>query len=154
MRIPTDVKYFILKDTSELYHLALPFVSASADAAETLKIHRAATLDYDPAYEDILLKLFHRAQADSAFRQQLLDNPDATLAAELQFAIPENIHFKVVESTQSLRYLLLPQPPLEEMATESGLAETDLTLLAGGLSSLPVICRTDTRRHRSAMARC
>lgn len=154
VRIPADVKYVILKDTPNLYHLALPFVPTSADAAETLKIYRVAAADYDPAYEETLLKLFQRARTDSAFRQQLLDNPDATLAAELQFVIPANIHFKVVESSQNLRYLVLPQPLFEETAMESGLTETDLTMLAGGLSSHLIVCSSSNTRHRSAMARC
>ena len=85
----------------------------------------------------------------------MLNDPKTVLATTLQIQIPEHIRFTVVENTQTLRYLVLPHPMIEEEAMDEGLADLNFALQAGGLSSTPVSCfGGNMERRRSAMLRC
>src|SRR5262249_19070140 len=60
-----------------------------------------------------------------AFRQQLLADPRAAIAAEIGRAVPEEMEIRVVEETASVRYLVLPRNTAQ-------LSDEQLDLTAGG----------------------
>ncbi len=59
------------------------------------------------ADENPLIGVVTRALQDDAFRERLVADPAATLAAE-GVALPEGVTVKVIEDTESVRHLVLP----------------------------------------------
>ena len=74
-------------------------------------------------------RIIAKCWADEAFKQKLIDSPVETLLAE-GIEVPEGLEIKVVENTDSLVYVVLPQPPLGE------LSDSELDKMSGGLCSL------------------
>lgn len=73
-----------------------------------------------------LQQLIARAWADDSFKQKLLADPMATLAAEGQ-SVPAGVTVKTVENTDKIFHLVIPRPPVD-------LTDTDLESVAAGLS--------------------
>jgi hypothetical protein len=78
-----------------------------------------------------LQQLIARAWADNAFKQKLLADPMATLAAE-GLPAPAGLTLKAVENTDKVFYLVIPARPTD-------LSDSDLES-AGGLSSACGAC--------------
>jgi len=78
----------------------------------------------EQAEQDILDK----ASKDPAFRQKLIDDPRATLEAELGIALPAGVEVSVVQETASKHYLVLPR---DEVAAGTELSEEALASVAG-----------------------
>jgi Nitrile hydratase, alpha chain len=74
-------------------------------------------------------QVIDRATRDSAFRQELLQNPKETVERELGVSIPAGIELRVVEETSSTLYLVLPPQP---MAAGQELSDRELEQVAGG----------------------
>ena len=79
----------------------------------------------------IAAELIAKASRDSSFRKQFLANPKAALIAA-GAEIASGIEIRVVESTEKLRYILLPALP----GDGSGLTEAQLAAIAGGGSTV------------------
>jgi hypothetical protein len=74
-------------------------------------------------------RLIARAWQDDAFKQQLVDDPRAAIAAEFGRAVPEGIEMRVVEETATVRYLVLPP-------NTTRLSDEELDRTAGGFSEI------------------
>jgi hypothetical protein len=74
-------------------------------------------------------QVIDRATRDSAFRQELLQNPKETVERELGVNIPPGIELRVVEETSSTLYLVLPP---QAMAAGQELSDRELEQVAGG----------------------
>lgn len=62
-------------------------------------------------------RIIARAWADPAFKQALLSDPAATLAAE-GLPTPAGVELKVVENTPTLVHLILPAKPDAELSDD------------------------------------
>jgi hypothetical protein len=67
-----------------------------------------------------------KAWADEAFRQRLLSNATATLKGE-GIEVPDGVEMRIVENTEKLFHLVIPQKP-----APAELSENDLDKVAGG----------------------
>jgi hypothetical protein len=76
--------------------------------------------------ESLLGRIVSKALQDEAFKQQLIADPDATLA-HAGVTVPEGISVRVVEDTASVRHLVLPAVP-------QSLTEAELAAIAAGES--------------------
>src|SRR5262245_8858833 len=74
---------------------------------------------------DLGARLIARAWQEEAFKQQLLADPWAVIAAETGGSIPSGMEIRVVEETASVRYLVLP-------LNSTQLSDEQLDLTAGG----------------------
>lgn len=72
-----------------------------------------------------------RAQQDSAFRQQLTQDPKGVIAREMGVTLPDSVNVEVVEETPSKVYLVLP-PRAASAGTQ--LSDAELESVAGGWS--------------------
>jgi hypothetical protein len=70
-------------------------------------------------------RIRERAEADPAFRAELLAKPREALEAELGVQIPETVSVQVHEESLSAVHLVLP-------ASQEDLSDADLELIAGG----------------------
>jgi hypothetical protein len=76
-------------------------------------------------------QLIERAQDDAAFRAALLENPAATIAAELGAELPATLNVRVVEEGAEEIVLVLPASSRPTVVEEAELAAA-----AGGCSYL------------------
>lgn len=86
---------------------------------------KKATGDRDQVEQDIIQK----AATDSAFRQQLISNPRATLEGQIGAPLPSGVKVQVLEETPSQYYLVLPPAGVQ---AGSQLSEEQLGTVAGG----------------------
>jgi hypothetical protein len=70
-------------------------------------------------------RIRERAEADPAFRAELLANPRKALEAELGVQIPQDVSVNVHEESMSEVHLVLP-------VSQEDLSDADLELVAGG----------------------
>ncbi|MGF1575903.1 MAG: NHLP leader peptide family RiPP precursor [Cyanophyceae cyanobacterium] len=86
--------------------------------------------------KDLELKLVAKAWQDDAFRQQLLNNPRATIQQELGIELPEDVEVKIFEEQSDQAYVLLLQKPTRvDQATireSEELSDESLDAVAGG----------------------
>jgi hypothetical protein len=76
----------------------------------------------------VLEQVIVRSMKDSAFRQELLNNPRAVLAREYNFHLPEHVAVRVLEDAPHTFTLVLPVQ--EEAIVE--LTDADLEAAVGG----------------------
>jgi hypothetical protein len=74
-------------------------------------------------------RIAEKAASDPDFRQQLINDPRATLGAELGVSLPENVNVTVLEESTSNVYIVLP-PAGTAAGTE--LSDEELGAVAGG----------------------
>src|SRR5262249_3465416 len=74
---------------------------------------------------DLEARLIARAWQEEAFKQQLLADPRAAIAAETGGSVPPGLEIRVVEETATVRYLVLPLDSTQ-------LSDEQLDLAAGG----------------------
>ncbi len=74
--------------------------------------------------EEIRAHLISKASDDSAFRASLLADPKATVSAELNMKIPEQVSVSVLEDSPTAVHLVLPPSAL--------LRGADLKAISGG----------------------
>ena len=75
-------------------------------------------------------RLVQRSLEDDAFRQRLLEDPNAAVEQELGTRLPEDVRVVAVEETQETIYLVLPSAsPLGEGGE---LSDRELEAVAGG----------------------
>ena len=79
--------------------------------------------------QEVIQKIIARAADDSAYKQELINNPKAVLAQE-GFNIPDDIKVTVLEETPTHFTVVLPITP---KANE--LSESDLESVAGGAAA-------------------
>lgn len=72
-----------------------------------------------------LQKLYARCWADDAFKQSLIADP-ANVLREAGVDIPADVSVSVVENTDTLFHLVIPQPP-------PVLSDVDLDSISGGV---------------------
>jgi len=77
-------------------------------------------------YGELEPRLIARAWQEEGFKQQLLADPRAAIAAETGGSVPPGLELRVVEETATVRYLVLPQNTTQ-------LSDEQLELTAGGL---------------------
>ena len=87
--------------------------------------------------DTVTSQVVNRATRDSAFRQELLQNPKETVERELGVSIPAGIELRVVEETTSTLYLVLPPQPI---AAGQELSDRELEQVAGGAWSDQTAC--------------
>ena len=75
--------------------------------------------------ENPLQKIITRCWEDEAFKERLLADPAATLAAE-GVPVPEGIAINVAVDSKDVRTLVIPLPPT------AGLSDAELEQVAGG----------------------
>jgi heme o synthase len=94
-------------------------------------------------YADLEPRLIARAWQEEGFKQQLLADPRAAIAAETGGSVPEGIELRVVEETATVRYLVLPQNTTQlsdeqlQSASKGGATITDPTPPMVGQTSRP-----------------
>jgi hypothetical protein len=71
-----------------------------------------------------MAQLIDRAMSDKTFKTQLIENPVATLK-DAGIEVPEGLKIKVMENTEKVFHLVLPQ-------NISELSEDDLSNVVGG----------------------
>ncbi|MBS0650915.1 MAG: NHLP leader peptide family RiPP precursor [Verrucomicrobia bacterium] len=74
-------------------------------------------------------KVIAKAWSDPAYKKKLLENPEATLAAE-GISMPKGIHVEIHETTNKVVHLNLPQRP------EGDLSEEQLLKVAAGSAAM------------------
>jgi hypothetical protein len=74
-------------------------------------------------------KVVKKAWADPAFKAELLNRPNAALAAA-GVPVPPGVTVKVMQDTDKVVHLVLPPEPIGEVADEH------LDLVAGGVANL------------------
>ena len=80
------------------------------------------------ADENPLSEVVVKALPEDAFKEQLIADPHATLAAE-GIDVPEGMRLKVVEDTESVRHLVMP--------ATGALSEEELAAVDGGVMVRP-----------------
>jgi hypothetical protein len=80
------------------------------------------------AQQELEARLVARAWQEEGFKQQLLTDPRAAIAAETGGNVPEGIEVRVVEETPTVRYLVLP-------LNTTQLSDEQLDRTAGGNSA-------------------
>ena len=75
--------------------------------------------------------LIAKAWKDQTFKQELINNPKAVYAKELQQELPETLQIQVLEETPSTLYVVVPQNQMNTQVTEE-LTEEALESVAGG----------------------
>jgi hypothetical protein len=76
--------------------------------------------------------LVAKAWKDSAFKQELLSNPKATISKEFGTQIPDTIEVRVLEENPLTLYIVLPMKPTD-LQGEGELSEEALETVAGGI---------------------
>ena len=61
--------------------------------------------------DEMLQHIVEKSALDSAFREQLIADPSATISAELGITIPESMTIKVHESDMQTVHIALPPDP-------------------------------------------
>lgn len=74
-------------------------------------------------------KVIAKAWSDPAYKKKLIENPEATLAAE-GLSTPKGMHIEIHENTNKVVHLNLPQRP------EGDLSEEQLQKVAGGFAAM------------------
>ena len=78
-----------------------------------------------PEQENPLQKVITKCWDDEAFKERLLADPAATLAAE-GMQVPEGVTINVAVDAEDVRTLVIPLPPT------AGLSDAELDQVAGG----------------------
>jgi hypothetical protein len=79
---------------------------------------------------DIQQQLCARAMKDEAFRQEVLENPNAVLQREFGIELPADVTITVHENTASTIHLVLPIMP--RMGAVQELSDEELGHIVGG----------------------
>ena len=61
--------------------------------------------------DEMLQQIIDKSALDADFRQQLIDDPKASISAELGITIPESMNIEVHESDMQTVHLALPPDP-------------------------------------------
>ncbi len=81
---------------------------------------------------DLEAKIIAKAWQDEAFKQELINNPKATISREMGLVeVSQNLEFRVVEENADTFYLVLPMKPNIAVAGHE-LSEDQLEAVAGG----------------------
>jgi hypothetical protein len=81
------------------------------------------------AQQGLEAQLFERAAKDAAFRQALMEDPNATIERELGVTLPAGVSLTMVEETATSRYLVLPPAP---RGVGGELSDAELEAVVGG----------------------
>ena len=82
--------------------------------------------------ENPLQKIITKCWDDAAFKERLLADPAATLAAE-GVQVPEGVTVNVAVDAEDVRTLVIPLPPT------AGLSDAELHQVAGGSESCAIL---------------
>jgi hypothetical protein len=86
------------------------------------------------AQSELEARLVARAWQDEGFKQQLLADPRAAIAAETGASVPPGLEIRVVEETPTVRYLVLP-------LNTTQLSDEQLDQAAGGMCWTMIDCQ-------------
>jgi hypothetical protein len=139
IELPGGVDVRAVENTPHLLHLVLPPRDVSEDdlarVAGGFTMSTAGTApdrQRGDQFAKQYSKIIARARADGEFKRRLLVDPAAVMR-EYELEIPEGVEVRALESTDWVLYIVLPQPPGED------LSEEDLTLVAGGGDSVGTV---------------
>ena len=143
LKIPADINYQILTDTTIDYHLVLPYVPNDSSDEQKQQIYQQAVKFYDESWQTELVRLFQQAETPE-IRQALLNAPKVYLSEFLGVALPKKINIHLFADNLKQRYLVLPHNPHNPLnknrRSPSELGEYNLAILAGGMSSIVRVC--------------
>ena len=93
--------------------------------------------------ENALQRIITKCWGDAAFKERLLADPAATLAAE-GVQVPEGVTVHVAVDSEDVRTLVIPLPP------PAGLSDDELRTIAAGVLSpiVDVVCPWDCPAYR------
>ncbi len=84
-----------------------------------------------PTRNELEAKVIAKAWQDEEFKQELLNQPRATIIREWGLRnIPDNVDIKVIEENPNTLYMVLPMKPV--IANGEELSEEQLEAVAGG----------------------
>ena len=93
-----------------------------------------------PTRNELEAKVIAKAWQDEEFKQELLNQPRATIIREWGLEdIPDNVDIKVIEENPNTLYMVLPMKPV--IANGEELSEEQLESVAGGFCA-PIIIKT------------
>lgn len=95
-------------------------------------------------------RIVSRAPQDPSFREQLLTDPVAALAAELGRPVPRGVTVRVVEEGPDEVFLVLPAAPPEAGA----LSDAELSSAAGGQGAEAMCAWGTTLEPGSLIGNC
>lgn len=87
--------------------------------------------------QELETHIIDEASQNPAFRQRLLDDPNAALADFLGMALPPGMNVTVLEEQLGQHYLVLPPAPPD--LDELPLDELELALVGGGRTLRPSV---------------
>lgn len=89
--LPEGIEIYVHEQTATQWHIELPMDPEQGD----------------PQMQELIA----RAREDEAFKQRLLDSPQATLEEALGIEVPEGVEIHVHEQTPTQVHLMLPANP-------------------------------------------
>jgi len=104
VELPDGRSVKAVENTDEVFHLVIPLKEEGVEMGQ----------------------LIAKCWADEGFKQKLLADPAATLAAE-GIELPDGLSVKAVENTDKVFHLVIPPQP-----SDSELSDEDLDVVAGG----------------------
>lgn len=141
LKIPEGKHIKVVENTESIFYFLLPKKpdkkenEMSAENLTDKMMHNmmkvSLSLDIQP---QLFAKMTDKAWHSKNYKEQLLKNPDAVLK-ESGIQMPEGIHFKVVEDTESIFHFILPVKP-----GEKEISEEDLRELSGGWTTNIASC--------------
>jgi hypothetical protein len=131
VKVPDNVELKIVEETPNDFYMIIPKEAVSEMAVEEEK-----TVD----------ALIVRASRDTAFRQELLNNPKAVIQRELGVSIPTETEVQVLEQTDTKAYMVLPA---RETTESEELSEEELESVAGGFGIGDIV--KFSKRHCGAI---
>lgn len=82
--------------------------------------------------KEIEASMIGQAWKSDAYKQELLNNPKATVGKEFGMQVPDSVNVQILEETSSSLYFVLPMNP----DRTGELSETQLEAVAGGEFSI------------------
>lgn len=87
--------------------------------------------------------LTQKAQNDATFRQQLINDPKATIRREIgagedaDLGVLNDLEIVVHENTEQVMHLIIPDEAIEAASNEDELSDVELEMVAGGVYTPP-----------------
>jgi hypothetical protein len=139
-KLPDNMEYNVLEETETTLYIVLPSNPYEGMAEPQLQELLGLTLEDVARWvleqqinvvleETSSVMVITRAWKNQAFKQELLNNPKATLANELEITIPNSLAIQVMSESPDTLYLVLPRD-FQRFAWHWHLSDTELEAVA------------------------